>query len=150
MPRVPKIQKMPRMKRCSVAATTFGIPGIFGILGIPLVSDVRNQRQLPRPLDRGLQLALVQGTGPRDPARLDLAALRQERHQQPHVLVVDVVDLLRAELADAAAAEEPAAGAIAPLVLVRVSPLRAAAAAATTFLAHRCTSYLSANRSPRS
>ena len=34
------------------------------------------------------------------PPRLDLAALGDELHQQLHVLVVDVVDLLRAELAD--------------------------------------------------
>ena len=45
--------------------------------------------------------------------------------------------------ADAAAAIDTAARAIAALVLVRVTPLRAAAAAASTFLDHRCTSYLS-------
>src|SRR6187399_703245 len=108
-----------------------------------LIGHVRNQRQLTRALDRRLQLPLVQRAGAGDPPRLDLAALGQERRQQADVLVVDVVDLLRAELAHAAPAEEPAARAIAALVLVGVFALRPAAAAASTFFAHRCTSYLS-------
>src|SRR3954470_9463980 len=110
-----------------------------------LVGHVRNQRELARTLDRGLQLALMQRAGVGDAAWLDLAALGQERRQQADVLVVDVVDLLRAELADAPAAEEPSARALARLGLV-VLALRsaAAAAAATTFFAHRCPpSYLS-------
>jgi hypothetical protein len=43
--------------------------------------------------------------GARDAARQDLGALGHERHQQLRVLVVDVVDLVRAELADLARAE---------------------------------------------
>src|SRR5215218_1309739 len=96
-----------------------------------LVGHVRNQRQLPGPRDRRLQRALVLGAGAGDPPRLDLAALGNERRQQPHVLVVDVVDLLRAELADAAPAEEPAARAIAALLVLVV--LLVAAATASTF-----------------
>ena len=74
----------------------------------PLLRHVRDERELPRARDRDLQRALVLGAGAGNPARLDLAPLRQERRQQPDVLVVDVVDLLRAELADAAPAEEAA------------------------------------------
>src|SRR3954452_8124043 len=107
-----------------------------------LVSHVGNQGQLPRARDRGLQRALVLGAGARDAARLDLAPLRDERRQQPDVLVVDVVDLVRAELADAAPAEEAAAARPLALALVLVVLLGAAAtaASASTFRAHRCTS----------
>src|SRR5436190_7429304 len=69
------------------------------------VCDVRNQRNLAGALERRLQLALVHRTRARDPARQDLPALRHEGAQQLDVLVVDVVDLVRAELADFAAAE---------------------------------------------
>ena len=48
----------------------------------------------------------MQRTGAGDPARLDLPALGQERRQQADVLVVDVVDLLGAELTDAPAPGE--------------------------------------------
>src|SRR3954464_11668101 len=84
------------------------------MIGIParrLVGGVRDERQLAGALQRDLQLALPLGARAREAPRLDLAALRHELHQQPHVLVVDVVDLLRPELADATAAEAaPAAG----------------------------------------
>src|SRR5437763_9678764 len=92
------------------------------------VCHVRDQRDLPRALDRGLQLALVHRAGARDPARQDLAALGHERADELHVLVVDVVDLVRAELADLAPAEQRAA---LPLFLVPrllVAPAAAAAA----------------------
>src|SRR5688500_17748588 len=74
-------------------------------VGPTSIGGVRQQRDLARPHDRGAQLALVQRTGARDPARQDLGALRHERRQQLHVLVVDVVDLLDADLADLAPAE---------------------------------------------
>src|SRR6187397_937801 len=75
----------------------------------------------------------MQGAHAGDAPRLDLAALRDERRQQPDVLVADVIDLVDAELADPAAAEERAAAA-ALLVLVLV-PVRSAA---TRFkVAHR-------------
>src|SRR6478736_10241589 len=91
------------------------------------VCDVRDQRNLAGALERRLQLALVHCTRARDPAREDLPALRHERAQQLHVLVVDVVDLVRAELADLAAAEHRPA-----LSLRFVCGFLVAAAAATT------------------
>src|ERR1043165_8908711 len=78
-------------------------------IGVPLVRHVRDKRDLPRALDGDLQLPLVHRAGARDAARQNLAALRHERSQELHVLVVDVVDLVRAELADLAAPEERAA-----------------------------------------
>src|ERR1043165_8825788 len=74
-------------------------------IGVPLVRHVRDKRDLPRALDGDLQLPLVHRAGARDAARQNLAALRHERAQELHVLVVDVVDLVRAELADLAAPE---------------------------------------------
>src|SRR5688572_18196149 len=89
------------------------------------VRHVRNERDLTRALDGGLQLALVHRAGARDTARQDLAALRHERADQLDVLVVDVVDLVRAELADLAPAEHRP-----PLALLLVVLLLVAAAAA--------------------
>src|SRR4051812_15551804 len=91
------------------------------------VCHVRNERDLARPLDCGLQLALVHRARARDAARQDLAALGNERTDQFDVLVVDVVDLVRAELADLAATEQRAALA---LFLVAGFLVSAAAAAA--------------------
>src|SRR5947209_20565643 len=62
--------------------------------------------------------------GARDAPRENLAALGHERPDQLHVLVVDVVDLVRAELADLATAEQRA-----PLPLRLVAGLLVAAAA---------------------
>src|SRR5688572_16578258 len=87
------------------------------------VRHVRNERDLTRALDGGLQLALVHRAGSGDAARQDLAALRNERTDQLHVLVVDVVDLVRAELADLAATEHRT-----PLSLLLVAGLLVAAA----------------------
>src|SRR5688500_9806874 len=75
------------------------------IMTAVLIGGVRDQRQLAGALQRDLQLALPLRARARETPRLDLAALRHELHQQPYVLVVDVVDLLRLELADATAAE---------------------------------------------
>src|SRR5262245_33841840 len=57
--------------------------------------------------------------------RQDLAALGRERPQQLDVLVVDVVDLVRAELADLAAPEE-----VALALLLAAAPRGAGAAGA--------------------
>src|SRR5260221_11443934 len=101
----------------------------FAFFAFALVRHVRDQRDLPRALDRRLQLALVHRAGARDPARQDLAALGHERPDQLHVLVVDVVALVRAELADLAPAEHrPALALLVAGLLVRAA---AAAAAAT-------------------
>src|SRR5712671_6273521 len=89
-----------------------------------LVRDIRDQRNLPRALDRGLQLPLVHRARARDAPRQNLAALGHERPDQLHVLVVDVVDLVRTELADLAPAEQRA-----PLPLLFVAGLRGAPAA---------------------
>src|SRR5262245_65942202 len=48
------------------------------------------------------------GTTARDAARDDLSALGDIGLQPAHVLVIDQIDLLRAELADLAPAEPPA------------------------------------------
>ena len=75
----------------------------------PLICRVRQQGQLARAHDRDAQAALVLGAGSRNPPRQHLAALGDEAAQQLDVLVVDVVDLVRAELADSHAAHQAAA-----------------------------------------
>src|SRR5260221_13046660 len=90
------------------------------------VRHIRNQRDLPGALDGRLQLALVHGAGAGDAPRQNLAALGHEGSQQLDVLVVDVVDLVRAELADLAAAEHRTA-----LAVLLVAGLFVPAAAAT-------------------
>src|SRR5262245_59498694 len=76
------------------------------------IRHVRNECDLPGALERDLQFALVHRAGAGNPPRQDLAALGNERSQQLHVLVVDVVDLVRAELADLAPAEHGTALAV--------------------------------------
>src|SRR5882724_12186980 len=98
------------------------------------VRHVRNQCNLPRALDGGLELALVHRARARDAPRENLAALGHERPDQLDVLVVDVVNLVRAELADLAPAEQRAA---LPLFLVArflVAGAAAPAAAARSSL----------------
>jgi hypothetical protein len=51
------------------------------------------------------ELPLVAGTASRDPARGDLAALRNEVAEPANILVVDQADPIDAELANLAAAE---------------------------------------------
>src|SRR5688500_16485650 len=65
-----------------------------------------------------------------NPPRQHLAALGDEAAQQLDVLVVDVVDLVRAELADFAPAEKSAATALVAALRVLVAGLAAAARAA--------------------
>src|SRR5688572_31879320 len=100
------------------------------MISIVLLRGVRDERQLARPHDRRAQLALVHGARARDATRQDLGPLGDERHQELGVLVVDVVDLVRAELADLAAAEHR------PALLAVLARLprgaRATAAAGTT------------------
>src|SRR5918992_2957349 len=71
------------------------------------VADVRQQRELARPLDRRGDLVLVPPARARDAARPDLAAVGDELAQGRDVLVVDELDLVAAVLAGLAA---PAAG----------------------------------------
>src|SRR4051812_11673603 len=100
---------------------------MISMFAIPLsVRHVRDQRNLAGALERRLQLALMHRARARDAPRQDLPALRHERAQQLHVLVIDVVDLVCAELANLAAAEHrPALS----LLLVRGLLVAAAAAA---------------------
>src|SRR5437764_231628 len=96
----------------------------------PSLGYVWNQRDLPGSLDRRLQLPLVHRAGARDAARQDLPALGHERADQLDVFVVDVVDLVRAELADLAPPEQRAALTLRFVAALLVCTAAAAAAAA--------------------
>src|SRR5581483_12016315 len=65
----------------------------------------RQQRDVPRLLDRVRQAALMRRAHARDAPRYDLAPLRDEAVQQFRVFIIDVVDLLDAEPADFLAPE---------------------------------------------
>src|SRR5215216_6510073 len=71
-------------------------------IGALLSDRVREQGHLPGVLDGGGDVALVLGAVPGDPAGADLAPVAHELAQQVDVLVVDVVLLLGAELAELA------------------------------------------------
>src|SRR5690348_15455790 len=103
----------PRLPRCSTYCLR-----ITSMIAL-LLRRVRDERQLTRPHQRHAQLPLVQGAGPRNTARQNLGPLRHEGEQQLRVLVVDVVDLVRAELAHLAAAEHRTA--LAVLALTRTA-----------------------------
>src|SRR5687768_18389245 len=96
-----------------------------------LISGVGQERQLARPHDRHPQPALVLRAGAGNPPRQHLASLGDEAAQQLDVLVVDVVDLVRAELADLAAPEKSAAS---TLIAGLVAGLRILAPAARAAL----------------
>src|ERR1700688_644605 len=66
------------------------LSGCRGKLRARLLHQVGQQAEIARALDRPRQLALLLGRDSGDPARYDLAALRHEALQQPHVLVVDL------------------------------------------------------------
>src|SRR5690348_11492900 len=63
------------------------------------VDGVGQERHLARPLDRHRHLSLVTPAGPGDPPRPDLALLGHVPPQLVVVLVVDLLDLLLAEVA---------------------------------------------------
>jgi hypothetical protein len=69
---------------------------------------VRQQGHRARALDGVSQLALMARAAARDATRNDLAALGDEAPQPANVLVVDEIDLVRAELADFPAPEATA------------------------------------------
>src|SRR5262245_61939386 len=71
-----------------------------------LVGRVGQQSDRPRALDRRLKFSLMKSAGSRNPPGKDLASLGNEGREQLHVLPVDVFRLLRAKLADLAAADE--------------------------------------------
>src|SRR6266540_2580165 len=70
------------------------------VVDLVLSDRVGEQRHLAGVLDRRRDVALVLGAVARDPSGADLAAVAHELPQQVHVLVVDVVLLLGAELAE--------------------------------------------------
>src|SRR5688572_18277748 len=120
-----------------------------------LLRRVRNQRQLARAHQRRAQLPLVHGAGAGNAPRQDLGPLGHERHQELGVLVVDVVDLVRAELADLAAAEHRTALAVLPRgagcrLPATATTAAAAAAAEASSPVHRMSSAPMSNRSSRS
>src|SRR5260370_16077675 len=88
------------------AATATGSLWSVSVIGIRLIGRERPKRHGAGALDGVLQLALMQRAGAGDAAGKDLAALRDELLQHLHVLVVDVLELLDAELADALPAIE--------------------------------------------
>ena len=67
------------------------------VLATALV-HVRQQRQLTRALDGASDLHLMAPARAGDPARADLALLRDELAQRDDILVVDLVDLVAAVL----------------------------------------------------
>src|SRR5215218_1784138 len=71
-------------------------------IGALLSDRVREQGHLPGVLDGGGDVALVLGAVAGDPAGADLAPVAHELAQQVDVLVVDVVLMVRAELAELA------------------------------------------------
>src|SRR5256885_5681540 len=87
------------------------------------------QRGDARALDGVLQLPLVQRARAGDAARKNLPALGDELLQRLQVFVVDVLDLLHAELADALAAIEEL---LLPALLSGAAGGRAAARPGTT------------------
>src|SRR5690349_12192107 len=72
---------------------------------LPRPRGERQQGDVARLLDGRRKPALVRRADARQAARHDLAALGHELRKQTHVLVIDGVDLLDAELADFLAAE---------------------------------------------
>src|SRR5438445_3030257 len=117
-PRAPLVRgsRLSRTRAVSELSGTFvpePAPGAAqtGRPGAPAPRSVRREgqeRDVARPLDGERELALVLGAGAEHPPGQDLAPLGHEPREQLHVLVVDVVDLVRAELADLPPAEQVA------------------------------------------
>src|SRR5437588_302676 len=86
----------------------------------PAVRDVGQQRHLTCTLDRDRDLALVPPARAGDAPRADLALLRDVAPQLVRVLVVDLGDLLLAEVTAALADRPGCAGTLAPRLPVAV------------------------------
>jgi hypothetical protein len=67
------------------------------------------QRDVPGPLNRNRQQALMLGTGARLPSRLDLPPVGNVPAEPPDILIVDRADLIHAEIADLTARIVPSA-----------------------------------------
>src|SRR6185503_17605893 len=100
------------------------------MISFPSIRRVRQQRELPCTNDGHAQPALMLRARAGNPPRQHFAALGNEAAQQLDVLVVDVVDLVRAELADLATTKEPAAALTRAGLVARLGVLAAAAAPA--------------------
>src|SRR5690606_34793370 len=93
--------------RCIVELAPFR--GSARLSGSVLVG-VRQQREIACALDRHRQLALIVRLRTGDPARDDLAGLRDVALQSGEILVVDLLDAFGSETAELAAAEETSHG----------------------------------------
>src|SRR5712672_3442581 len=113
----------------------------------------RQQRDVPRLLDRSRDPPLVGSANPAQPPGDDLAALRHKLPQQAHVLVIDGVNLFDAELADFLAPEKFAAGIAATAARARTTRWTAAgirtASAFTPLIASTASTLVSARRTSR-
>src|SRR5204863_9404902 len=97
--------RVPSLSTSSLRMTSIGTPLWLGRRKRPphqilKTRRERQQRDIPRLLDRIRQPALMRRAHAGNPARHNLAPLRDEAVQQFRVLIVDVVDLLDAEPAD--------------------------------------------------
>src|SRR5205823_119217 len=94
-------EEVPRVAACDVhdLAAQSDVVHVLGEDHLhPSPRDVRKQRHLSRALHRDRNLPLVAATRARDPPRADLALLRDVAPQLVVVLVVDLLDLLLAEV----------------------------------------------------
>src|SRR5213075_986536 len=91
------------------------------------VGDVREQRHLTRALDRNRDLPLMPAARAGDAPRTDLSLLRDVAAQLVRVLVVDLLDLLLAEVAPALADRAGRARTLAPRLPVAVPLLSSSA-----------------------
>src|SRR5215217_4867549 len=102
------------MSAVAVAAAAAAAASALALVCSAAFADVRQQRELARPLDRRRDLVLVPAARARDPARPDLAAVGDELPQGGDVLVVDELHLVAAVLAGLPASAAPSGLAITP------------------------------------
>src|SRR2546429_5075097 len=86
--------------------TSIGAPSVLVGIG--------QQRQEARALDRHRQLTLIEGLGPGDAARNDLAGLGDVALERAEILVVDRLHALGREAAELLSTREAAAAAAPP------------------------------------
>src|SRR5213082_1145197 len=94
---------LPRLATFWSRMTSIGAPSVLVGIG--------QQRQEARALDRHRQLALIEGLGPRDAARNDLAGLGDVALERAEILVVDRLHALGREAAELLTTREAAAAA---------------------------------------
>src|SRR5213082_895884 len=97
---------LPRLATFWSRMTSIGAPSVLVGIG--------QQRQEARALDRHRQLALIEGLGPRDAARNDLAGLGDVALERAEILVVDRLHALGGEAAELLTTREAAAAAAPP------------------------------------